>query len=181
MTGASQRNQERTVTLPILNQTEHGEVLPVSCQQKLQKPLWYFGHATPTLEWFFFGWKAVNSQIFTSVLPPPKHRLWKNDQLAPPRQGERDRLCRSAAKCDTYCELLNIDTSPTVIASQIPSARVINTLYITCNIKVVAEQELQSTECLEWKDRILRELIQLICSCQEVHRAAELHKRRRPQ
>ena len=35
MTGASQRNQERTVNLPILNQTEHGEVLPVSCQRKL--------------------------------------------------------------------------------------------------------------------------------------------------
>ena len=60
-------------------------------------------------------------------------------------ESSRDRLCRSAAKCDTYCELLNIDTSPRVIASQIPSARVINTLYITCNTKVVAEQELQST------------------------------------
>ena len=45
---------------------------------------------------------------------------------------------------------------------------------------VVAEQELQSTECLERKDRILRELIQLFCSCQEVQRAAELHKRQRP-
>ena len=29
-------------------------------------------------------------------------------------------------------------------------------------MKVVAEQELQSTECLERKDRILREMIQLI-------------------
>ena len=48
-------------------------------------------------------------------------------------------------------------------------------------MKVVAEQELQSTECLERKDRILRELIQLICSCQEVQRAAELHKRQSPQ
>ena len=48
-------------------------------------------------------------------------------------------------------------------------------------IKVVAEQELQSTECLERKDRILRELIQLICSFREVQRAAELHKRQRPQ
>ena len=37
-------------------------------------------------------------------------------------------MCRSAAKCGTHCELLNIDTSPRVIASQIPSERVINTL-----------------------------------------------------
>ena len=39
----------------------------------------------------------------------------------------------------------------------------------------------QFPECLERKDRILRELIQLICSCREVQRVAELHKRRRPQ
>ena len=43
------------------------------------------------------------------------------------------------------CELLNFDTSPRVIASQIPSARVINTVFNTYNIKVVAEQESQST------------------------------------
>ena len=46
-------------------------------------------------------------------------------------ESSRDRLCRSAAKCDTHCELLNIDTSPRVISSQIPSARVINTLFVT--------------------------------------------------
>ena len=46
-------------------------------------------------------------------------------------ESSRDRLSRSAAKCDTHCELLNIDTSPRVIASQVPSARVIITLYIT--------------------------------------------------
>ena len=70
-----------------------------------------------------------------------------------------------------------------------PSARVIivfdifilSTFDDIFYVKVVAEQELQSTECLERKDRILRELIQLICSCQEVQRAAELHKRQRPQ
>ena len=45
---------------------------------------------------------------------------------------------------------------------------------------MVAEPELQSTECLERKDSILLELIQLICSCQEVQRAEELHKRQRP-
>ena len=32
---------------------------------------------------------------------------------------------------------------------------------------MVAEQELQSTECLGRKDRILAELIQLTCSCRE--------------
>ena len=42
-------------------------------------------------------------------------------------ESSRVRLCRSAAKCDTHCELLNIDTSARVITSQIPSARVINT------------------------------------------------------
>ena len=72
-----------------------------------------------------------------------------------------------------------------------PSARVIivfdnylfylHLLIYRYYIKVVAEEELQSAECLERKDRILRELIQLICSCQEVQRAAELHKRQRPQ
>ena len=62
-------------------------------------------------------------------------------------------MCRSAAKCDTHCELLNIDTSPRVIASQIPSARVINTKINYRNRKVVAEQVLQSTECLGRKDR----------------------------
>ena len=46
-------------------------------------------------------------------------------------ESSRDRLCRSAAKCGTHCELLSTDTSPRVIASQIPSARVINILYIT--------------------------------------------------
>ena len=50
-------------------------------------------------------------------------------------ESSRDRLCRSAAKCDTHCELLSIDTSPRVIASQIPSARVINIFYITYNFK----------------------------------------------
>ena len=43
-------------------------------------------------------------------------------------------MCRSAAKCDTHCELLNIDTSARVIASQIPSARVINTFFITFSV-----------------------------------------------
>ena len=70
-----------------------------------------------------------------------------------------------------------------------PSARVIivfdifilSTFDNIFDVKVVAEQELQSTECREWKDRILRELIQLICSCQEAQRAAKLHKRQRPQ
>ena len=68
-----------------------------------------------------------------------------------------------------------------------PSARVITVFdnYLLPNFDILylvaAEQELQSTECLEWKDRILRELIQLIYSCQEVQRAAELHKRQRHQ
>ena len=78
-------------------------------------------------------------------------------------ESSRDRLSRSAAKCDTHCELLNDDTSPRVIASQIPSARIINTLYFTYNIKVVAERVLQSTECLGRKDRNLAALIQLTC------------------
>ena len=38
---------------------------------------------------------------------------------------------------------------------------------ITYYRQVVAEQELQSTECLGRKDRILAELIQLTCSCRE--------------
>ena len=46
-------------------------------------------------------------------------------------------------------------------------ARVINTCYIIQNIVVVAEHELQCTECLVWKDRNLPVLIQVICSCQE--------------
>ena len=80
-------------------------------------------------------------------------------------------------------------TSLRVIVNHTPSARVIivfeNYLYhlylmIKSN-KVGEEQELQSTESLERKDRILGELIQLICICQEVQRAAELHKRQRPQ
>ena len=37
-------------------------------------------------------------------------------------ESSRDRLCRSAEKCDTHCAVLNIDTSPRVIASQIPSS-----------------------------------------------------------
>ena len=52
-------------------------------------------------------------------------------------ESSRDRLCRSAAKSDTDCKLVNIDTSPRVIASQIPAARVINTLYITSHIKAL--------------------------------------------
>ena len=58
-------------------------------------------------------------------------------------------------------------TSPRVIVNQTPSARVIIVFdnYLLSKfdnkncLKVVAEQELQSTECLERKDRILRELI----------------------
>ena len=96
-------------------------------------------------------------------------------------ESSRDRLCRSAAKCDTHCEWLNIDTSPRVIASQIPSVRVINTQNITYNLKVVAEQVLQSTECLGRKDRNLAVLIQLTCSCQEeqlaVVESSRLHNR----
>ena len=55
-------------------------------------------------------------------------------------ESSQDRLCRTAAKCDTHWELLSVDTSPRVIASQISSARVINTLKIIHNVKVVAEQ-----------------------------------------
>ena len=40
-------------------------------------------------------------------------------------ESSRDRLFRSAANRDTHCELLNIDTSPKVIANQSSSARVI--------------------------------------------------------
>ena len=40
-------------------------------------------------------------------------------------ESSRDSLCRSAAKCDAHCELLSIDTSPRVIASQISSAQAI--------------------------------------------------------
>ena len=64
----------------------------------------------------------------------------------------QDRLWQSAAECDTHCELLDqwtILTSQKVIASQSSSARVI--IYIMCYnlfFKKVAEQELQSTECL---------------------------------
>ena len=61
-------------------------------------------------------------------------------------ESSRDRLCRSAAKCDAHCELLSIDTSPRVIESQISSARATNTRSITHKIKVVAEQVLQFTE-----------------------------------
>ena len=49
--------------------------------------------------------------------------------------------CRSAAKCDTHCELLNTDTSPRVVASQIPSARVIISLNITYYVKELKEYE----------------------------------------
>ena len=87
-------------------------------------------------------------------------------------ESSRDRLCRSAEKCDTHCELLGINTSQRVIASQIPSARVINTFFFYIFLKVVAEQELQSTECLGRKDSILAELIQLTCSCQGEQLAA---------
>ena len=62
--------------------------------------------------------------------------------------------------------VLNIDTSPRVIASQIPSAR-IPLILLQKKINVVAEQVLQSTECLGRKDRNLAVLIQLTCSCQE--------------
>ena len=44
-----------------------------------------------------------------------------------------------------------------------------------CTVNVIGHQK------KEWKDRIMQELIQLICSCQEVQRAAELHKRQRPE
>ena len=57
-------------------------------------------------------------------------------------------------------------TGSKVIASQSSSARV-NTFDIIHNIKVVAEQVLQITECLGWKDKDMGVLIQLICSCQE--------------
>ena len=52
--------------------------------------------------------------------------------------------------------------------SHASSARVI-TAYCTNfdTVQQEAEQELQSTECLGRKDRILAELIQLTCSCQE--------------
>ena len=53
--------------------------------------------------------------------------------------------------------------------------------FVFYYMKVVAEQDLQSTEYLGRKDRVLAELIQLICSCREVQREAELHKRQRPQ
>ena len=38
-------------------------------------------------------------------------------------ESSRDRLCRSAAKCDTHCELLNIDTSPSHRESAFISTR----------------------------------------------------------
>ena len=52
-------------------------------------------------------------------------------------------------------------------------------IYITHNLEMVAEVELQSTECLGRKDRILAELIQLTCSCQEEQLAAVECRRQR--
>ena len=67
-----------------------------------------------------------------------------------------------------FCWIIEqILTSPRAIASQISSARVISTLNNKHDLKVVAEQVLQSRECLGRKDRILPVLIQVICSCQE--------------
>ena len=83
----------------------------------------------------------------------------------------QDRLWQSAAECDTHCELLDQWTNLTsqkVIMSQSSSAHVIIHIMNCKKIfKMVAEQELQSTECLGRKDRILAELIQLTCSCRE--------------
>ena len=64
------------------------------------------------------------------------------------------------------------DESESHRESEFISTRHHFTLDITCNIKVVAEQESQSTECLGRKDRILAELIQLTCSCQVEQLAA---------
>ena len=65
-------------------------------------------------------------------------------------------------------------THPKFIVDHTPSTQLSLYLIILFSIlmlndfsKMLAEHELQSTECLERKDRILRELIQLICSCQE--------------
>ena len=104
-----------------------------------------------------------------------------------------DRLCQSAAKCDKHCELVGqrfffiLRESESQRESHSVRAIIVfdNYLYYLHLIIYIIYRsgsgaELQFMECLEWKDRILRELIQLICTCQEVQRAAELHKCQRP-
>ena len=56
---------------------------------------------------------------------------------------------RVKAKCDTHCELLEqwtTLTSQKVVASQIPSARIINTFYIKHDVKGNTWRNLQKLE-----------------------------------
>ena len=87
-------------------------------------------------------------------------------------------------RSDTHCEWVHhwsFLTSPRVIVSHTPSARVISTFDFYLLFKVVAGQVLQFTECLGRRDRSLRAVIQSICSSQEEQLAAEAHKRQRHQ